>query len=118
MKKISVFISLVIVAMVISYCSPEKKAAREAKRHPKLKYEINIKALVAANCTPCHIPSKGGNKKPFDTYAAAQANIDDMIRRISLTPADRGFMPFKGKKLSDSIINQFRQWKTDGLLEK
>lgn len=118
MKKMPLFISLAIVGMVISYCSPEKKAAREAKRHPKLKYETNIKALVEANCSPCHIPAKGGKKTALDNFVAVNKNIDDIIHRIQLNPGDKGYMPNKNPKLSDSTINVFKQWKIDGQLEK
>ncbi|MES1218310.1 MAG: hypothetical protein ABUT20_22580, partial [Bacteroidota bacterium] len=69
-------------------------------------------------CSPCHIPAKGGNKKPYDNYANVSKDIDAMIQRIQLNPTDKGFMPFKGKKLSDSTIAIFQKWKADGLLEK
>ena len=49
---------------------------------------------------------------------AVKKDIDDIIRRIDLQPTDRGFMPLRGKKLSDSTINAIKQWNTDGLLEK
>jgi len=115
MKKYYLPLFLVMTSLVFSYCHSSKKISKEPVA--KLTYQTNIQTLIAANCSPCHIPSKGGNKKPLDTYAAAQENIDDMIRRIELNPADRGFMPFKHAKLSDSTIAVFRQWKTDGLLQ-
>jgi hypothetical protein len=67
------------------------------------------------NCSPCHIPSKGGNKKALDNYEAAKAEIDDIIRRIELNPGDRGFMPSRRSKLNDSTITAFKQWKAAGL---
>ena len=114
MKMFFTLTALIITSLVFSYCSSSKKIAKV----PKLNYESNLQTLIAANCTPCHIPAKGGNKKPFDTYAAVQANIDDMIQRIELNPTDKGFMPFKHARLSDSTITIFRKWKTDGMLEK
>jgi len=113
MKKYYLPVLLVMTAIIFSYCHSSKKATTAA---PKLSYENNIQTLIAANCSPCHIPSKGGNKKPLDTYTAAHDNIDDIIRRIELNPTDKGFMPFKKPKLNDSTIAVFRQWKTDGLL--
>ena len=80
-------------------------------------YAANVQPLLVANCSPCHFPPKG-NKKPLDTYEAVSKNIDDMISRVSRNPGDKGFMPFKHPKLSDSTINVLVQWKTDGLLEK
>lgn len=115
MKKIFVFASLAIVTLTVSYCTASKKAT---KVPVKLNYETDVKAVVEANCSPCHIPAKGGRKQALDSYAAVNKNIDDILRRIQLNPTDRGFMPDRRPKLSDSTINVFKQWKTDGLLEK
>ena len=41
-----------------------------------------------------------------------------MINRIELHPGEKGFMPFKGIRLSDSSINLLKQWKADGLAAK
>ncbi len=114
MKKYYVPLLLVLTSVIFSYCHSSKKATATV---PKLTYQNDIQTLIAANCSPCHIPAKGGNKKAFDTYAAAQENIDAMISRIELNPADKGFMPFKKPKLSDSTIAVFKQWKTDGLIQ-
>lgn len=81
-------------------------------------YEANVQKLVVANCSPCHIPASGGNKLALDTYEGVSKNIDDIINRIEKNPTDRGFMPFKHAKLSDSTINVFKQWKADGLAAK
>jgi hypothetical protein len=115
MKKLSV---LLIISMVgfFQYCSSTKKTTSTATRTP-LTYVANVQPTIIANCSPCHIPPKGF-KKALDSYDAAKTNIDDMLRRINLNPADKGFMPFKHPKLSDSVINVFVQWKGDGLLEK
>lgn len=83
----------------------------------KTTYTANVQQLVIANCSPCHIPPNN-RKKPYDTYAALKGDIDDIISRIEKNPDDRGFMPFKHAKLSDSVINVFVKWKADGLLEK
>lgn len=116
MRKYPVIGVLAIAIFIFSNCHGPKKLA--VVPPPKMTYATNIDTLIAANCTPCHIPAKGGNKKPLDTYIAVQTNIDEMIRRIELNPGDKGFMPFKHGKLSDSTIAIFRQWKTDGMLEK
>jgi hypothetical protein len=113
MKKLTVG-SFLIMAVLIQFCSPAKKAQNQ---QPKINYEANVQPLIVANCSPCHIPPKG-NKEPLNTYAAAKENIDDAISRIKLNPGDKGFMPFKHSKLSDSTIRIFEQWKADGLLEK
>jgi len=106
---------LAIAVIIFSNCGSTKKATSDV---PKLTYESNMQTLIAANCTPCHIPAKGGNKEAFDNYANVKSHIDEMIRRIQLNPGDKGFMPFKRAKLSDSIVAVFKQWRADGVLEK
>ena len=116
MKKYAAFAGLILVSVVLSYCGPSKKAT--AAEMPKSTYATNVSTVIMANCVPCHVPPKGGNKKPYDNFANVKADIDEIIRRVELNPSDRGFMPFKKPaKLSDSTIAVFRQWKADGMLE-
>lgn len=115
MKKMITLSAIIVAVLIFSNCSSSKKVTTTT---PKLTYESGIQTLVMANCSPCHIPAKGGNKKPFDNFASVRTDIDEMIRRIELNPGERGFMPFKKAKLSDSTIAVFKQWRTDGLLEK
>jgi uncharacterized membrane protein len=121
MKKLFLLATLVAAVFVLSNCGPSKKAtaAKEAAAVPaKTTFDNNMQTLIMAYCSPCHIPAKGGNKKPYDNYANTKADIDEIIRRIELNPGERGFMPFKKTaKLNDSTINAFKQWKTDGLLQ-
>ena len=113
MKKISILTCLIAIAVVFYNCHGSKKAAASA---PKLTYDSNLKAVIETNCSPCHIAGKG-NKKPYDNYANVKTDIDEMIRRISLNPEERGFMPFKHPKLPDATIAIFKQWRSDGLRE-
>ena len=84
---------------------------------PKITYMANVQPTIVANCSPCHIPPKGF-KKAFNTYDSVRLNIDEMIARIQKRPDEKGFMPFKHQKLSDSTIMVFVNWKKDGLLEQ
>jgi hypothetical protein len=115
MKKFFILTSLIATAIVFYNCHGSKKAT--AATTPKLTYDTNLKTVIETNCAPCHIAGKG-NKKPYDNYANVKTDIDEMIRRIELKPEDRGFMPFKHPKLPDATIAVFKQWRTDGLLEK
>lgn len=114
MKKFSILLLIAVAASVFQFCSFSKKAAREPQ---KITYVGNVQSIVQATCAPCHFPPKG-NKKPLDTYAAVKEDIDDIIVRIKKNPDERGFMPMRHPKLSDSTINIFVQWQKDGLLEK
>jgi hypothetical protein len=113
MKKLALF-AIITTAGLLQFCTPSKKAQKQTA---KVTYTANVQPVIAANCSPCHIPPKG-NKEPLDNYEGAKKNIDECIRRIQLNPGERGFMPFKHPKLPDSTIQVFVQWKNDGLLEK
>jgi hypothetical protein len=113
MKKYFTLTAIIIAVVLLSNCHTAKKASTETTAS-KLTYEANMQSLVSNNCSPCHFPDKGGNKKAFDSYEAVRANIDSMIARIERNPEDKGFMPFKRPKLSDSTIAVFKQWRDEG----
>ena len=106
MKKIYVFAGLAVLSLALTYCSSSKKAMAA----PKTTYSSAVASVISDKCSPCHIPSKGGNKKPYDN--------DEIIRRIDLNPTDKGFMPFKRAfKLAADTIAVFKKFKDDGALE-
>lgn len=115
MRKVSVAIILFSTVLLFQFCSSSKKAS--AKIPVAVTYESNIMPVIQSNCAPCHIEGKG-NKKPLDNFTSATSVADDMIVRIQKNPGDRGFMPAKHAKLSDSTINVFLDWKKDGLKAK
>jgi uncharacterized membrane protein len=126
MKKYFIITTFIAGIIFLTNCNPAKKTAASAPPPPpvempavaKSTYKNTISILIADKCSPCHIPAKGGFKKAYDNYANVKADIDEIIERIQLDPADKGFMPFKKTaKLSDSTIAVFKQWKTDGMLE-
>src|SRR5574339_1201223 len=111
MKKIFVFAGMAVLALGITYCSSSKKAAKV----PKTTYTANVSTIIAGSCSPCHIPSKEGNKKAYDNYANVKADIDEIIRRVELNPTDKGFMPFKKtEKLPADLVAVFKKFKEDG----
>lgn len=114
MRKFFISALLFFAVLFFSYCSSSRKAAAPVP----LTYDVNVMAIINEKCTPCHIPDKGGRVKPLNTFEAVRIEIDEIVRRIELAPTDKGFMPFKHDKLSDSTIAVFKQWKTDGLREK
>ena len=120
MKKFLIPVGVISLSVIVfAGCHSKKKAMTEptanAAANPSaVSYAVSVKSVVATNCTPCHIPAQGGNKKALDTYDALKANIDDVLRRIQLNPTDMGFMPFRHAKLSDSTIAVFKQWRDAG----
>lgn len=115
MKKIYITSVVVMMAFFLSYCHTAKKAASAP---PPITFEANIKPIILNSCTPCHVPAKGGNKEALDNYAEVKKDVDDILRRIQLNPDERGFMPVRHPKLSDSTIAIIKQWKDTGLTEK
>ena len=121
MKKYVIIAGMVAGISLLSNCHSAKKSAAKTNAPSTVpptaaavSYHTNMESVIAANCSPCHFPAKGGNKTPFDSYDAAKKNIDSMIVRIEKNPTDKGFMPFKRSKLSDSTITLFKQWRDSG----
>jgi len=115
MRKLFLLSGIVIIALAFQFCSGGKKAQKSAAS--KVSFEKNIKPLMQASCTPCHFPPDG-NKKPYNTYTAVKGDIDEILSRIQRNPGEKGFMPSRHSKLSDSTVTVFKKWKTDGLSEK
>jgi hypothetical protein len=114
MKTILTFLFFVSLAVILPFCNPSKKTASTTVP-VKTSFEGNVQTIVMNNCSPCHIPAKGGNKRAYDNYENVKSDIDEIITRIEKQPGDRGFMPFKHPRLSDSTIAVFKQWRADGL---
>ena len=126
MKKYLFLAAIVCTAVIVlSNCHTQKKSTTSTTTTPtntapstaKVAYAANVKSVVETNCSPCHFPAKGGNKKPLDSYDNLKGSIDDVIRRVQLNPTDMGFMPFKHSKLSDSTIAILTQWRDAGMPE-
>ena len=120
MKKIFFTVTMIFSVFIFQFCSSAKNTTASggdnAKPVAKTMYTSDIKPLLSANCTPCHFPPNG-RKKALDNYASAKESIDDIISRVEKNPDERGFMPARHAKLSDSVIHVFKQWKMDGLNE-
>ena len=92
MKKFLIPVGVISLSVIVfAGCHSKKKAMTEpaanAAANPSaVSYAVSVKSIVATNCSPCHIPAQGGNKKALDNYDALKANIDDAIRRICIKP--------------------------------
>ncbi len=120
MKNIFVIATLFIV-LIFAACAKKTTPTQTAAEPPKTKatsFVTDVQPLIQAKCSPCHLPSKGGFKTSFETYAAAQKYAAAMVVRIEKNPGESGFMPFKQTKLSAEEIAVFKKWVSDGALEK
>ncbi|HMK05756.1 MAG TPA: hypothetical protein VK489_16255 [Ferruginibacter sp.] len=109
----------ITVSLVLGFIACSKKTSPgKTAEVPKVTYAVEVQPLIQARCSPCHLPSKGGNKANFETYASAKNFGQDILVRVNLNPGQRGFMPFKHPKLTEQEIAVFKKWIDDGLLEK
>jgi cytochrome c553 len=115
MRKLSIALVLFAAVFLFQFCSSSKKTT--AAVPPPVNFESNVKPMILASCGPCHVAGQG-NKKSLDNFANAKEYADDIIARIQKNPGERGFMPMRHDKLSDSAIAFFTEWKKAGLLEK
>jgi uncharacterized protein YceK len=114
MKKTCLLL-VVLFAFILQFCTSIRYA--KSGKSGKVTYVNNIQPIVMNSCSPCHIPPEG-KKKAYHTYAAVKADIDSILTRINKNPNEKGFMPMRHPKLSDSTINVFVRWKNNGLVER
>ncbi|HEY2721180.1 MAG TPA: hypothetical protein VGI82_05625 [Chitinophagaceae bacterium] len=115
MKKYLVLAAIVCMAVLLfSNCHTQKKSMSTTPSTAAVTYAGNLQAIIQTRCSPCHVPSKGGNKKALDTYDGLKGSIVDAVSRIQLNPGDRGFMPFRSAKLGADTIAMFVQWRDGG----
>jgi uncharacterized membrane protein len=125
MKKFFIASALMLFIVFVA-CSPKSTPTTttttttepDAPKMMATTYSGEVQPLIQSKCTPCHLPSKGGNKANFENYESAKKYGADMVRRIELNPTDKGFMPFKHDKLSADEIAVFKKWVEDGMQEK
>ena len=115
MRKVYVLL-IIASAIIFQFCATTQKTTSKKAMATKVTYASSIQPLLVKNCSPCHFPPEG-NKEPLNTYMTAKNEIDDIIERIKRNPGEKGFMPARHPKLSDSTINVFVQWKAEGLQE-
>lgn len=111
----------IISVLIFAACAKKATPTQTAAEPPKPKatsFVADVQPLIQMKCAPCHLPSKGGNKANFETYAGAQKFAADMVARIERNPTDKGFMPFRQSKLSTDEIAVFKKWVSDGAIEK
>ena len=82
----------------------------------QVRYAVEIKPIVDANCIGCHAPGGSASYKPLTNYNEVKINIASILDRIQRPNGDPQKMP-KGGSLSPTQIAIFIKWNTDGLIE-
>jgi hypothetical protein len=116
MKKTSIVLTLIAITLFAA-CS-KKNSASKTPKVILTTYTTDIAPLIQAKCSPCHLPSKGGNKGNFENYESAKKYGAGMLARVQLNPGERGFMPARHEKLSVEEIALIKKWNEQGLPEK
>ncbi len=109
--------TLIIFASCAKKTTSASSSAAEAPKPKVTSYSADVLPLLQAKCTPCHFPSKGGNKANFETYATAFKAGAEMVARVQKNPGERGFMPMRNPKLSDTEIAILKKWVEGGMAE-
>ena len=108
------FILTLIIFIGFAACSKKSNPAKVKS----ITYTGDVMPLLQAKCTPCHMPSKGGNKANFENYEGAKNFGAELLARVMKAPTERGFMPKMNPKLSEDEIAVIRKWNEQGMLEK
>mgnify|MGYP007022261838 CR=1 FL=1 len=113
MKQLVFGLTLITTIIVFQFCSSSKKAQNTVAT---TSYSSHVQSIVINNCSPCHV---GANAKQtsLSSYDAVKNNIDNILARIHKNPGEKGFMPLKKPKLSDSTIQVFEKWKAEGFAQ-
>lgn len=115
MKKL--LLCAAILAIITVACSKKVSSSSGTAAKPTVTYALNIQPLIESKCAPCHLPTKGGRKTPFDSFEATRTYIDPIINRVQLASTEKGFMPFKNEALSAEEIALLKKWKEEGLAQ-
>ena len=108
------FVLTLIIFIGFAACSKKSNPAKVKS----ITYTGDVMPLLQAKCTPCHMPSKGGNKANFENYEGAKNFGAELLARVMKAPTERGFMPKMNPKLSEDEIAVIRKWNEQGMLEK
>jgi len=109
--------ALVVTSAFLFLNSCTKDEDPEPVAVTKVTFVKDVKPILAASCTPCHMAG-GINPNKFDDYTTTKSKISSILDRVQREPSAAGFMPAGGAKLSASTITTLNKWVTDGLLEK
>ena len=72
-------------------------------------FTTEIKPFIESKCSPCHTT---GSQTHFLKGTTVKSHIDDIIRRVELSPNQTGFMPKNGSQLSADEIAKIKSWKS------
>ncbi len=125
MKQLLFAVTLTAI-VIFSACSEKTIPSKTVMENPlpapppvvKSTFQGTLLPMIQAKCSPCHTPSKNGNKANFENFDNVVRNTNPILIRIQKNPGDRGFMPQRNSKLTNDELAVFMKWVNDGSLEK
>jgi mono/diheme cytochrome c family protein len=115
MKKL-IYLLPVLIFMVSCDSRTYEEISDKTPVPDQVRYAVEIKPIVDANCIGCHAPGGSASYKPLTNYNEVKINIASILDRIQRPNGDPQKMP-KGGSLSPTQIAIFIKWNTDGLIE-
>jgi len=119
MKNFKISLLIIVFSIILMNCRTSKKGVSEyIPVEKKVSYETDIKPIIAASCTPCHIPPQG-RKEPLENYIHVKENISSILERVKLPQDNRKFMPPVNKKpaLTTDEIAILEKWQQQNMPE-
>lgn len=113
MKTKFLFMTAIVAVLFLASCSKEDDPAPVVI---KTTYNKDIKPILVAKCSPCHLAG-GANPNKWDDFTTSKNKIDFIINRVNREAGAAGFMPLNGTKLPAAELALIAKWKADGLLE-
>lgn len=109
--------TMLTCAAILFFSACSKDEEPEVAQGTKVTYTGDVKPLLTASCTPCHVAG-GVHPYKWDDYSVTKSKISSIIDRVGRDASASGFMPQGGSKLSAASIAILNKWVTDGLTEK
>lgn len=124
MKKI--FCSLSVICIVVTACSKSNDTTQSGNNNGNtgncdtvnMKYSVNVKPILEANCYSCHGNGLSQNGVSLDTYSKVKQQADNS-NLLGVINHANGYPPMpQGKpKLSACDINKIKSWIDRGALD-
>ncbi len=108
---------ILCAAFHVASCKSDKIVPVDNDCPDVISFSSQIEPLVQANCSTSGCHASGFVSPALTSHSQISANADDILTRIQLDPTNSQLMPSGGPKLTDSLIQQFSCWVSQGKLD-